>query len=78
MFIDLSRVDVEWPKVNILLNGMNFQEQTFGSDKSFRYQSLSKREYIVPSDELQFETYEAGYFFSMNTRGKYSNKLITY
>ncbi|KAJ5710038.1 hypothetical protein N7493_009630 [Penicillium malachiteum] len=42
-----------------------------------RYQSLRNKEYIIPSDELQFETYEAGHLVDMILNYHKENPLFS-
>ncbi|CAI7655758.1 unnamed protein product [Penicillium bialowiezense] len=41
-----------------------------------RYQTLSRKEYIVPSDEKQFETYEAGHLLALVMDSDRDNPLF--
>ncbi|KGO75622.1 hypothetical protein PITC_050520 [Penicillium italicum] len=41
-----------------------------------RYQTLSHKEYLVPSDEKQFETYEAGHLVALVMDSDYDNPLF--
>ncbi|CAG8190270.1 unnamed protein product [Penicillium nalgiovense] len=41
-----------------------------------RYQTLSHREYLIPSDEKQFETYEAGHLVALIMDSDNDNPLF--
>ncbi|CAG8148345.1 unnamed protein product [Penicillium salamii] len=45
-------------------------------DNGRRYQSLSNKEYCIPSDELQFETYEAGHLVDLILESDRENPLF--
>ncbi|KAJ5736833.1 uncharacterized protein N7483_001958 [Penicillium malachiteum] len=67
--------DFDWQSTDTKSIGSSIYEGLISNGR--RYQSLRNKEYIIPSDELQFETYEAGHLVDMILNYHKANPLFS-